>query len=309
MSTLAGNPRHPRHHEIAHKLAVNVFSETAARVPRLSDQSQLRLAKALQSSLQINEVLSTFAAEARLAVPGFSLRYQHAPEKAEFALGLAQAHGCAYRLDLHGHDLGTMTFTRDRLFATDELALFELLLCSLIYPLRNALLYERALRMATIDPLTRVQNRMGMEQYLGHEVSVAARHGTPMSLLLIDIDHFKSVNDLYGHQFGDRVLRETAQTIIRATRNSDVVFRYGGEEFVVILSNTKSAGALMLADRICGEVREAVIEEEMLRASVSVSIGVAELLDGDAPSDILRAADQRLYQAKARGRDRVVALS
>ena len=287
--------------------SVSLFTAPQSRTPRLSERSQLRLSQALQSSLHVNEVLGTFAAEARLIVPGFSLRYEHAAEKSTFTQGRTQPHVCTYQLDLHGHDLGAITFTRDQPFASHEQALFELLICQLIYPLRNALLYERALKMATIDPLTRVQNRVGMEQYLGREVSVAARHGTPMSLMMIDIDFFKDVNDTYGHQFGDRVLRETTQTIIRATRNSDVVFRYGGEEFVVILSNTNAVGAQMRAERICKEVREAVIDSDNLSISVSVSIGVAALLDGDAPSDIIKTADQRLYKAKAGGRNQVVA--
>jgi len=145
-----------------------------------------------------------------------------------------------------------------------------------------------------------------MEQHLEHEVLSAVRHRTPLSMLMIDIDYFKTVNDAHGHVAGDTVLATVAEAIVRCTRDSDVVFRYGGEEFAVILTNTRSAGAGLLAERIRATVDELEIRSQEATIEVTVSIGVAQLTAGDSKIDLLERADTMLYRAKYRGRNQVV---
>lgn len=272
----------------------------------LSDSTLLRIANALQSSLYVKDVVHAFASEARRLVRRVALRYRNRTDDCLFQEGRQQLHRCSYELNLLGKSMGEVTFMRNQPFNADEQALFEIMLCALIYPLRNALMYERALKSALKDPLTGVNNRACMEQHLEHEVLSAVRHRTPLSMLMIDIDYFKTVNDAHGHVAGDTVLATVAEAIVRCTRDSDVVFRYGGEEFAVILTNTRSAGAGLLAERIRATVDELEIRTQEATIEVTVSVGVAQLTAGDSKIDLLERADTMLYRAKYRGRNQVV---
>ena len=132
----------------------------------------------------------------------------------------------------------------------------------------------------------------------------ATRFGRPLSLLLLDLDFFKNVNDTYGHTVGDAVLRELARRLASCVREVDVVARYGGEEFVVVTPETDIEGAERLAARICEAVREEpfLVGEDVVK--VTVSVGIAALPQhGSASGDLVRAADEGLYAAKHAGRD------
>jgi diguanylate cyclase (GGDEF)-like protein len=163
---------------------------------------------------------------------------------------------------------------------------------------------ERALR----DSLTGAYNRRFFEEYLIRRLSECARSGAPTSLLLLDLDHFKRLNDTYGHQVGDRVLVAFASCVQELIRAGDVLVRFGGEEFVVVLPNTDGPGARIVAERIRSRVEALVIAtgDKMLGSLVRVSIGLATApIDASAPDTLVAAADQALYRAKAAGRNRV----
>jgi diguanylate cyclase (GGDEF)-like protein len=145
-----------------------------------------------------------------------------------------------------------------------------------------------------------------MEQHLEHQVLVSRRHHTALSMLMIDIDFFKNINDTFGHVVGDAVLTTVAKLIISCTRNCDVVFRYGGEEFVVLMGNTKIEGARLLGQRVCSAISAQTLVIGEHRIPVSVSVGVAELGEGEGAIDLLHRADKQLYRAKIRGRNQVV---
>ncbi len=272
----------------------------------LSDSTVLRISNALQSSLYVKDVIHAFSSEARRLVRRLALRYRNRTDDLLFQEGRQQLHRCSYELNLLGKSMGEVSFMRNQPFSSDEQALFEVMLCALIYPLRNALMYERALKSALKDPLTGINNRASMELHLDHEVLSAVRHRTPLSMLMIDVDYFKAVNDEHGHVAGDAVLAGVAEAIVRCTRDSDVVFRYGGEEFAVILTNTKSAGALLLAERIRNTISELVTHASDAKIMVTVSVGVAQLAAGESKVDLLEHADSMLYRAKYRGRNQVV---
>jgi diguanylate cyclase (GGDEF)-like protein len=286
--------------------AITAFEPDAQPRALLSDSTVLRISNALQSSLYVKDVVHAFTVEARRIVRRISLRYRNRGEGVAFQEGRLQLHRCTYELNLLGKSLGELTFMRSQPFSSDDQALIEVMLCALVYPLRNALMYERALKTALTDPLTGVHNRGSMEQHLEHQVLVSVRHNTPLSVLMIDIDYFKSINDTHGHMVGDAVLTEVARAIVKCTRNSDVVFRYGGEEFVVILTNTRSAGAQLLGQRICDAVGGGRIDVAGTQIPVTVSVGVAELAAGDGSVDLIERADKQLYRAKVRGRNQVV---
>ena len=155
-------------------------------------------------------------------------------------------------------------------------------------------------RLAVTDTLTGLANRRGIDQHMRREVARVLRHGYRLSFVLLDIDHFKKVNDRFGHGMGDEVLRRVADTMSRTLRASDLAARWGGEEFLVVLTDTGLEGARMCAERI----RAAVEALSLPRVShVTISAGVAELTSGEDLSVALLRADEMLYKAKASGRN------
>ena len=170
---------------------------------KISDSVKLRIVTALQTSLHVRDVIKGFATEIRRIVPGVSVRYRHGSSKLSVDDGARALNHYSYELNLVGKFLGEISFSRHDVLVEDELEILEVLLCTLIYPLRNALQYERALRIALKDPLTGVSNRASMNAHIIHHISLAQRQNTPLAILMIDIDRFKSVNDGYGHIIGD----------------------------------------------------------------------------------------------------------
>ena len=166
-------------------------------------------------------------------------------------------------------------------------------------------LYESAVR----DSLTRLYNRRYLDERLHAEVAYAVRHHSPLSLLLIDVDHFKRVNDTLGHLAGDAVLRLTAAVLVRMVRAEDLVARWGGEEFMVVARGTGLRNAHIFADRMRRSIEQMAIPWEGATHHVTVSIGVAAVDEATTrvePSLLIAAADAALYSAKRTGRNRVV---
>jgi diguanylate cyclase (GGDEF)-like protein len=152
------------------------------------------------------------------------------------------------------------------------------------------------------DLLTKLANRGCFDETLSEEYDRACRRGRPLSVLLIDIDHFKQFNDTFGHAEGDETLRQVAKLLRDTVRPNDLAARYGGEEFVVILPNTPEEGAAVLAERL----RRAIHHHTWAHRAVTISVGVATVSDGSRTTrELLKAADKGLYESKARGRNRV----
>ncbi len=157
-------------------------------------------------------------------------------------------------------------------------------------------------RMALTDRLTGIANRRGIEREISQEMLRLRRFQTPVSFVLFDIDHFKNINDAYGHGTGDEVLRLVAKAISTSVRDTDLVARWGGEEFLVMLPETSYAGALLCAEKI----RERVATVSLrVGFEVTISGGVYQPGPGESISDLLTRTDARLYEAKNKGRNRV----
>jgi diguanylate cyclase (GGDEF)-like protein len=183
--------------------------------------------------------------------------------------------------------------------------------------LENTINRERLLISGLTDPLTELHNRRYLDRRLNEELSRASRYRQPLGCLFIDADHFKHINDNYGHQAGDSVLRELANRIRSRLRASDVATRYGGEEFALLLPQTNLNEAMLLAERIRLEVAGQPIQLDNGKLiELTVSIGVSETLPmlgksrhEEVGEHLLACADQALYKAKANGRNRVESLS
>ncbi len=183
--------------------------------------------------------------------------------------------------------------------------------------IENTTNHERLKRVGLTDSLTGVNNRRFFDQRIGEEIARALRTREPLACLVMDIDHFKQINDRYGHQAGDHILRQIAGLIREQLRNSDVLARYGGEEFAAVLPDTNARSAIEIAERIRENIAQHrfVAKDQHLvePLSATLSIGVAIMGAGTIPSDIeplvtklIKQADAALYEAKNTGRNRVV---
>jgi len=169
-------------------------------------------------------------------------------------------------------------------------------------------LQEEIHAQARRDSLTGAYNRRAFAEFADREWSRSIRHGSPLSIILVDIDHFKRFNDRHGHQTGDTALVEVSKAAHAALRATDIWCRYGGEEFIALLPDTTVDQALAVADRLRLSVKHTAISSPHGSLNVSVSIGVAERLSHHANlTDVLAISDEALYQAKAKGRNKVVA--
>jgi two-component system, cell cycle response regulator len=175
--------------------------------------------------------------------------------------------------------------------------------------IENARLQEDIKQVGLLDPLTSINNRRFFDQRIEEEVTLAHRNKTPLSCLFIDLDHFKNINDTYGHQAGDIVLKEVAKVLADIMRTSDVLARYGGEEFVILLANTDREASYEIAERIRKRIEETPFKVSKTDTlSVTMSIGLAEI-NGQSEikttKQLVNAADQAVYSAKVSGRNRV----
>jgi len=161
---------------------------------------------------------------------------------------------------------------------------------------------------AAVDGLTGLWNRVHFDHRLATETSLAKRNGTTVSCIMIDVDHFKNVNDSYGHPFGDSVLRRVAELTVGICRTEDVCCRYGGEEFAVLCPNTCATGAAELAERIREAIEAEIFERNSAAIHISCSFGVAEV-SGNGEPTLVELADNALYRAKEGGRNRVAVMT
>lgn len=272
-------------------------------IPEL--QRTLKLAGLLQTSLDMESILQYFAESVQETVPFNSLEYRNPAIDFDFEYGKADRHSCAYRLSITGDALGEMKFTRNKRFLEDEMEQLENFIYHLVYPLRNAILYQKAIRAAQVDSLTGLNNRSALDRYLERELELAHRHDHDLSLLIVDVDHFKNINDSLGHSAGDAVLRALATCMQDTMRASDMLFRYGGEEFALILSDTDLDGARQMGERLRAAVSSYPFVYNNKEITVTVSIGVANLGPRDSANRLFNKADAALYQAKKAGRNQV----
>lgn len=167
--------------------------------------------------------------------------------------------------------------------------------------------FEHQYKLATTDGLTELYNHRYFQDQMRMQIANCQRYNTEFSMIIIDIDHFKSFNDTYGHQAGDAVLKQVAQTLKNNSRATDIVCRYGGEEMSIILTNTDKEEAMKKAERVCSAVAERVFKLSATQTvHVTISVGVSTFPeDGETPQQIIEIADQGLYYAKEHGRNQV----
>ena len=186
-------------------------------------------------------------------------------------------------------------------FNEHDRTILSTLASSAAVALENARLYE----MAITDGLTGLFIHRYFQQRMDEEVARARRYGHKLSLLMLDIDHFKMCNDTYGHQTGDHVLVSLARVLKRNLREADIACRYGGEEFALILTDTDEAGAKVVAERIRADTESFEFQGPAGRLRITVSAGLSTYREGMVKDELISEADKALYAAKNAGRNRV----
>ncbi|MGH1485441.1 MAG: GGDEF domain-containing protein [Cellvibrionaceae bacterium] len=268
--------------------------------------TQFKLTTLLQTTIELEPLFELFFGQLQHLLKLSSCQFQNTDRNISIKLGSAATHTCDYSLTIQQQYLGNITFSRKQRFSNDELAQLEALLSTLVYPLRNALNYRDAINQALRDPLTGLGNRGALENALEHQWQMAQRYEQDLGVLMIDIDHFKSINDNYGHDVGDYVIKKIAEVINATTRQTDLTFRYGGEEFLVLLNKTTPIGSTIIAERIRENIEALqLIDNKKQPIQVTVSIGGSHLQPGVDKHTLVKEADKSLYHAKESGRNRV----
>jgi len=170
----------------------------------------------------------------------------------------------------------------------------------------EALYHEEIYRLTITDGLTQIANKRHFADFLEREIARASRHGRPLSLVIMDLDHFKNINDQYGHLAGDRMLKGIAAILTSQVRRDELLARYGGEEFAVVLPETTLRAAEIFCERVRAEIEKTELDWDGAPLRITVSIGIASLTPEDSVQSLVARADAHLYEAKQQGRNRVV---
>lgn len=288
-------------------LGAQTISEPAIGLGNLTPQQfQHQLNFALQRTLDVKAQMETYFKCLSLRYGIESLAYSFPGESSTLDMGRPRHHSCQYELIIDEEHIGELVITRRVRFAAEEMQALEQTTASLAYPLRNALKFRQALKNATTDPLTGAGNRTALEETTKQELENLRRYDRPFSIALIDLDRFKQINDRYGHAAGDTVLKAVATHIQQNSRATDRFFRFGGEEFVLVMATTDNEGALINAERLRAMIAGLSCVSEGTEIPVTMSIGLASAKSGDDLRSLLHRADQALYQAKSAGRNCVV---
>lgn len=266
---------------------------------------QDRLTQLLPTSLELERVLELFFQELHSFLGLDCMEYRLDGHDVHQRIGQPSLHRCSYRMTHAGSFLGEIQFSRKKRFSEAHLLALETLLGNLLYPLRNALLYREAVFSAHNDSLTGVGNRLAMDRALDREVKLSIRHRTTLSVLVLDIDYFKQINDRYGHACGDEALKAVVNCTRACLRDVDDLFRMGGEEFVILLSNTQALQARLVAERIRSAIEGMQFEIDGTPVPMTASLGVATRQLDEGNRELLDRCDKLMYRAKRTGRNRI----
>ncbi len=211
-------------------------------------------------------------------------------------------------LDVQSVSTGVVVLASSALFDRDTRPLAQIFARTFAVALANAMTHDQLQRIAAIDPLTNCYNRRFGFGRLREEFKRAARNDVPLGLILFDIDHFKSVNDTYGHLVGDRVLAAVAKNAKQHLREGDVLVRYGGEEFICILPGASVEDAHVISERIRRAMEELVVQDRDQAIRCTVSLGYTSYPTATAADEtaLIQIVDDALYRAKGSGRNRAL---
>ena len=271
----------------------------------LDDDNLNEFFSRLHEYLDFYQLFNTFINELRATVPCDSIEYENKSTETSLVNGSTGKHHCKYTLKYEGLSLGKIRITRDSKLLDHELDIIETMLAGLTLPLRNALRYQQAIRFAFRDELTGLRNGSYYHDVVDLEIKRSHRYKNPFSLLMLDLDDFENINTKYGRDAGDAILHEVAVRIGEKARSSDVVYRNGGDKFLVFLPNTDKAEARIVAGRIKDFVLARACEYEDKDILFTLSVGVVTVTQGDTADKLIDRVDKATFHAKILGKDRI----
>ncbi len=259
----------------------------------------------LQTTLDVYDLLKHFHQVLQTKVTFNSFQFTHLESSHRLLLGTLAPYEALFSLTHNGESLGEICFTKLSDFQESDRKLITDALTQLIYPLRNAISYQAVVMHSVTCSLTRLGNRSLFDQTIQREIHLAKRHHSTFALLLLDIDNFKRINDEYGHLAGDAILREMGNVLQQQKRNSDHAFRYGGEEFAIILNQSSKMGAAQVAERIRAQIEHHEFMFQSTQFHITVSMGLTHYQSTDNIEKLFQRADSALYEAKDSGKNRI----
>ena len=292
----------------------NKFSDSSKTIVAIAAQHNISrvaldniadlLLRKLQTSLDIEQILTWFLSETAEVFGPMNCVLKTNQENYFLTENPRAHHKANYNLTLDGQELGKIEFSRSTRFDEYDLQSLESLLGCLVYPLRNGIHYKEAMNAAMSDALTGIANKRAFDYQIHREVSLTQRYGSKLSLAIFDIDYFKKINDTYGHACGDAVLKQVVKVINENCRDSDLLYRLGGEEFGLLLPKTDLYGAYVIAERVRQAVEKHEFIYEGIKISVTISIGLSSHRDFESKVNFIERADSALYSAKNNGRNK-----
>ena len=258
------------------------------------------------ANFNVKKIIQTFTQFLHKALFLGGVHYGWEAQQCSMMLGKVCTHQVTYTLQSDTQHFGELILYRSNPFTEQELLIVESLIGYLIPELHQAERYKTALQKSFTDQLTQVGNRQALDKSLKLEISRANRHQLKLSVLMLDIDHFKHINDTYGHPVGDAVLRKVAKMLHQCLRHEDSLFRYGGEEFFMLLPATDLAGCHTLAERMREKIKSEAIRAKQEKIQLTVSIGITEYQSKESREALIQRCDQALLQAKNQGRNCIV---
>ena len=257
----------------------------------------------LQGKLDVTILVTQYHSWLNSIQRADSVEYTHRDDNLSLSVGDQKQHKAHYTLRLEENYLGTIIISSQKRFTDQDLFDHEQSMAVLVHYLKVAISFRTIERTALHDSLTGVKNRASLDNLLPMETHRAQRYHCDLSIMIIDVDHFKLINDSIGHLGGDKILCRVASIITQSLRSSDLTFRFGGDEFIVLLPNTNLKGAHTAAASILASLGSEGAGSFEHAIKPQLSIGVAALRRGESQEDFLRRADNALYNAKANGRN------
>jgi diguanylate cyclase (GGDEF)-like protein len=286
------------------------------QTPVTNKDNLMQLSNLLQLSLETDKILQLFFNYIKHHFKLTNLLYQNNCIDASILLKdkvtiikTSRKHNIKFELFYQDKFLGNIEFISKIKLTPNKIIELKEYINLLILPIKNSMLYSQAVKETRTDPLTKTGNKLALLEDLKYHFSLSNRYNSPLSVLFIDIDYFKIINDRYGHYIGDQVLTNLGSTLKSIIRKSDTVYRFGGEEFVIILENTNQNGAINLAKKIKSYIKknQNLFSFNSNIINLTLSMGIATKQSNDTEESLIKRSDDALYTAKNKGRNCFVA--
>lgn len=282
----------------------NFFPLSSAELSRLHEvNQQTTLMESLQTTLDTQELLDIFAAEVSKFLQFNGLQFHSQEGLFESSNSACRGHARFFELALGGQRVGRLVYYSKAMLSAMNVTRLQVLHEKLLYPLRNSLLFRQVKLMAARDPLTQLANRSAFDEQLTRHIQNTRRNNRRFVLAVLDLDNFKPVNDQHGHLVGDDVLREFARLLGQCIRGTDTAYRFGGDEFALLLDTDN----IVNAEQVALRVQYSVLNNSLLKQyNITSSMGFTLVHTRDDVTSIFTRADNAMYQAKQQGRNRIV---